>query len=96
MWLRELLELLDRNVQPSLIENMICMHIKQRTEQKIELQLKNSDDVKANRVVLEPYKVQGRYIASFWKDHQPKGTIKDLSMSEIKSMLNRYTVLEMV
>jgi len=96
MWLRELLELLDQNKQQSLFQNVVHMHIRQQNVHNIELHLRHCNNVIANRVILEPYKVQGRYMVSFWRDCTPKCKHKDLSISEIKYLLNQYTILEII
>jgi hypothetical protein len=96
MWLRDLLELLDRNKQPSLYTNMKTMFIRQKYEQKVVLELIDSDDVKANRIEIEPYKIKNRFVASFFKNNLPKCSNKDLTISELKYLLNEYTVLELI
>lgn len=90
------MELLDRNSQPSLVANMQCMKITQRVEKKIVLELRDNSEAIANKIEITPYRLPHRFTAQFWKHHQPRYTNKDLSISELKSLLNRYTILELV
>ena len=96
LWLRELMDILDRNKQPSLIQNMLSMEIKQRNTQSISLKLKDTERSVANRVVICPMEYGKLYRMEFYKHSLPTSFQRKLTLDEVKLMLNKYTVLELV
>lgn len=95
MWLRELLTLLDRDSQPSLVKNMTCLYIKQRYEKKIILTLTEVDN-KANIVEIVPYKDSDSYIVSIYQNNTPISFHKKVTIDEVKYIINHSTILELI
>lgn len=95
-WLNELLDLLDRGRQPSLIKNMIYMKIQQTKSKSISLKLQCKERTVANRVVIYPMRKGLLYEAEFFMNNLPTSGFRDLTLSEVKLLINKYTVLELV
>ena len=96
-WLREILELLDRAKQPTLIENMYEMKITQRDSQCVSLRLRHNERCVANRVVIQPMKkYSDLYYTEFWLNNLPTSSCRKLTIDEVKLLINKYTILELV
>lgn len=95
-WLKETIDLLDRNKQPSLIDNMITMKIEQINGQSISLKVRHNEKTVANRVIISPMKLGILYQVEFWMGSLPTSSCRNLTIDEVKFLINRYTILELV